>query len=138
MLNPIRFELLRYHPYLGGGIKRNFAPSFGFDPDGYIAEQIGTAVEKYGPQLVFVCLGFPRQEYWALRQRVRLRGSVVLCCGAALDFIVGRVRRAPAFVRRVGFEWLWRLASEPRRLWRRYLVDDVAFLALLLREWRER
>lgn len=117
---------------------RVFAPPLGLDPTGAEAEQIAIDVERFEPLLVFVCLGFPRQERWALRYRARMRGAVVVCCGAALDFLVGRVHRAPAIVRAVGMEWLWRLVSEPRRLWRRYLVDDPAFIGLVLKEWRAR
>jgi N-acetylglucosaminyldiphosphoundecaprenol N-acetyl-beta-D-mannosaminyltransferase len=115
-----------------------FAPPMGVDPFGAEAEQIGLEVERFAPRLVFVCLGFPRQEHWAIRHRTRLHGAVVLCCGAALDFLVSRVPRAPSVVRAAGLEWLWRLASEPRRLWRRYLVDDPAFVGIVLREWRAR
>jgi N-acetylglucosaminyldiphosphoundecaprenol N-acetyl-beta-D-mannosaminyltransferase len=54
--------------------------------------------------------------------------------GGTFEFIAGRVKRAPGWIQRAGFEWLWRLAMEPRRLWRRYLVDDVVFFRLLMRE----
>jgi N-acetylglucosaminyldiphosphoundecaprenol N-acetyl-beta-D-mannosaminyltransferase len=58
--------------------------------------------------------------------------------GAALDFLAGRARRAPRVVSRAGLEWLWRLAREPRRLWRRYLVQDPAFAVILWRDLRAR
>jgi N-acetylglucosaminyldiphosphoundecaprenol N-acetyl-beta-D-mannosaminyltransferase len=63
---------------------------------------------------------------------------VAIGIGAGLDFIAGRAKRAPEWVGRLGFEWLYRLAHEPRRLWRRYLVNDPKFAAVLLRELRER
>lgn len=113
------------------------APGMGFDPQGAEAADIAADIAQQSPQMVFVCLGFPRQEQWALLHRQQLGGAVVLCCGAALDFVVGRVRRAPSLLRRTGLEWLWRLLSEPRRLWRRYLVDDVAFFRILISEMRK-
>lgn len=116
---------------------RVFAPPLGLDPAGPEAERIAIDVERFKPVLVFVCLGFPRQERWALLHRDRLSGAIVLCCGAALDYLVGRLHRAPALFRTFGMEWLWRLVSEPRRLWRRYLIEDAVFLKLALREWRK-
>jgi exopolysaccharide biosynthesis WecB/TagA/CpsF family protein len=60
------------------------------------------------------------------------------CVGASLNFLAGVERRAPALVQRAGMEWAWRLAQNPKRLWRRYLVDDPAILRLLWREARSR
>ena len=86
------------------------------------------------PAIVFVCLGMPKQELWAMGHRHEIDASVVLCVGAALEFALGQKRRAPAWMQRAGFEWLWRLVSEPRRLWRRYLVQSLRFVRLLRRE----
>ena len=90
------------------------------------------------PQLVLVALGAPKQEVWIHRHRAALGPAVAVGVGAALDFVAGRVRRAPRWVSRAGLEWLWRLGREPRRLWRRYLVQDPAFAAILWRELRDR
>ncbi|HTN52308.1 MAG TPA: WecB/TagA/CpsF family glycosyltransferase [Anaeromyxobacter sp.] len=90
------------------------------------------------PQLVLVAFGAPKQELWMHRHRDRLAPAVLLGVGASLDFVAGRVRRAPRWVSRAGLEWLWRLLREPRRLWRRYLVEDPRFLAVLWRTMRER
>lgn len=72
-----------------------------------------------GARLVFVGLGCPRQELWCARQRARLP-AVLLAVGAAFDFHAGRLRQAPPALQRLGLEWAFRLAVEPRRLWRRY------------------
>ena len=61
-----------------------------------------------------------------------------LCVGASLEFLAGTERRAPVLVQKAGLEWAWRLAQNPQRLWRRYLVDDPAILRLLWREARSR
>lgn len=85
------------------------------------------------PDIVMVCLGAPRAEVWAESQ-LSSCPAVYLCVGAAIDFAAGTRSRAPAVLQRWGLEWLYRLAQEPRRLWRRYLVRDSAFLSLALRE----
>ena len=84
-------------------------------------------------QLLLVALGAPKQELWIHRHASALAPAVSVGVGASLDFVAGRVRRAPPWISRAGMEWLFRLAQEPRRLWRRYLVDDVRFAPILLR-----
>ncbi|HEX8910305.1 MAG TPA: WecB/TagA/CpsF family glycosyltransferase [Anaeromyxobacteraceae bacterium] len=105
------------------------------DPEGEAAlARLGAA----RPDLVLVALGAPKQELWIHRHRTALGPAVAVGVGATLDFLSGRVRRAPRWVSRAGLEWLWRLGREPRRLWRRYLVQDPAFAAILWRELRAR
>jgi len=87
------------------------------------------------PHLVAVALGNPKQEMWIDRALPRIAPAVCLGIGGSLDFIAGKVRRAPVWMRRAGLEWLLRLAQEPRRLARRYLWEDPKFLAIL---WRTR
>lgn len=77
------------------------------------------ALTASGARLVFVGLGCPRQELWCARQRARIP-AVLLAVGAAFDFHAGRLRQAPPALQRLGLEWAFRLAVEPRRLWRRY------------------
>ncbi|MGO9830559.1 MAG: WecB/TagA/CpsF family glycosyltransferase [Myxococcaceae bacterium] len=88
------------------------------------------------PDLLLVFLGAPKAEVFLDRIRDEVRPAVGVSLGATLDFKDGRVRRAPRWMRRTGLEWLYRLAQEPRRLAKRYLVDDVAFLAILARSLR--
>lgn len=113
-------------------------PSMAFDPDGPEAEEALTRIAAGRPQLVFACLGLPKQELWLLHHRRRLQAGIGLGVGAALEFALGTVKRSPLWMQRAGLEWFWRLASNPRKLWRRYLVNDSRFLPLLLREWRAR
>jgi N-acetylglucosaminyldiphosphoundecaprenol N-acetyl-beta-D-mannosaminyltransferase len=96
-------------------------------------EQGMEAIAATRPQLVLVAFGAPKQERWIYHNRERLGPSVAMGVGASLDFFVGRVRRAPAWVSRIGFEWLYRLAQEPRRLGHRYLVKDPRFIGVILR-----
>ena len=91
---------------------------------------IARAVAAAEPHIVLVCLGAPKQEAWVLRHQDLLAGSVLLCVGACVDFLAGTKPRAPQWMADSGLEWLFRLSREPRRLWRRYLVDDRRFLRL--------
>ncbi len=97
-------------------------------------------VRRARPHVVLVGLGCPKQELWIHRAVDELRPSVLVGVGAAIDFAAGTRRRAPSWISRAGAEWLWRLAQEPRRLWRRYLARDPAFLGILARQlvepWR--
>jgi N-acetylglucosaminyldiphosphoundecaprenol N-acetyl-beta-D-mannosaminyltransferase len=80
------------------------------------------------PDVVWVGLSTPKQERWMAEHRDRLEAPVLVGVGAAFDFHAGVVRQAPRFIQRSGFEWLFRLLMEPRRLWRRYLRNNPAFL----------
>lgn len=92
------------------------------DEDDLVAE-----IRVAEPALVFVACGAPKSELFSHRNRARLRPSVLVCVGAAIDFAAGTARRAPRWVSRVGLEWLYRLVREPRRLARRYLLRDPKF-----------
>jgi N-acetylglucosaminyldiphosphoundecaprenol N-acetyl-beta-D-mannosaminyltransferase len=111
------------------------SPPDDFTVDGPAADLAVAAVARARPDLLFVGLGSPTQELWVHRYWDRLACTVAVCCGAAIDYAAGVKPRAPLWMQRAGLEWLWRLAHEPRRLWRRYLVDDVAFVGIVLREW---
>jgi N-acetylglucosaminyldiphosphoundecaprenol N-acetyl-beta-D-mannosaminyltransferase len=105
------------------------------DEDAAVAREVAAS----GAGTVWVSLGCPKQELWMARQRGRIP-AVMLGVGAAFDYHAGTLRRAPPWMQRAGLEWLHRLASEPRRLWRRYLVTNTRFIAALawqlLTEWR--
>jgi N-acetylglucosaminyldiphosphoundecaprenol N-acetyl-beta-D-mannosaminyltransferase len=109
--------------------------SLAADPGGEAALDQARAARA---QLVLVGLGAPKQERWIWRNRGALGTAVALGLGASIDFLAGRVPRAPRCVARVGLEWAWRLAREPRRLWRRYLVRDPRFAFVLAREVERR
>ena len=84
-------------------------------------------INASGAGIVFVGLGCPKQERWMAEHRSRVN-AVMIGVGAAFDFHAGKVKRAPQWMRDNGLEWLQRLASEPRRLWRRYLITNTIFL----------
>ena len=86
-----------------------------------------------GAHIVFVGIGAPKQERWMAGHRDKLPGVVMLGVGAAFDFHAGRVRQAPRWMQRSGLEWFFRLLMEPRRLWKRYMLNPL-FLAMWLLE----
>lgn len=88
-------------------------------------------INKSGTKILFVGLGCPKQEKWMFENRERIE-SVMLGVGAAFDFIAGNKKRAPKFMQFLGLEWLFRLLSEPRRLFKRYFKHNVRFLWLTL------
>lgn len=92
--------------------------------------QIAARIRASGARIVFCGLGCPRQETWAFEYRDRL-GMPVLAVGAAFDFLGGSKAQAPRWMQDRGLEWLFRLLHEPRRLWRRYLLLNPAYLGLL-------
>ena len=86
------------------------------------------------PDLLLVALGNPRQEAWAMSHADRCDAPVIMGVGALFDFLSGTVQRAPRWVRRLRFEWVYRLLQEPRRLAKRYTWDLAIFLTLVMRQ----
>lgn len=117
------------------GIEIDFAHSPPFRP--LTPEETGQQIvglRASSAQLVFVGLGCPKQERWMATQRDSV-GGFMIGVGAAFDFIAGEVKPSPPWVHRAGLEWAYRLASEPRRLWKRYFSTSPRFLALLFADW---
>lgn len=96
-------------------------------------DAIAERINATNPDIVWVGLGCPKQERWIARNRHRLSAPVLIGVGAGFDFLAGGSRHAPGWVQQSGFEWLFRLASEPRRLWPRYSSVVPRFLWLSLR-----
>jgi len=130
-------ELLRRFPRLQ--VKGVYSPPLNFERDECENTRVIEMLKSAAPDICFIALGSPRQEIW-MHRHCGLSGiPVMIGIGAGLDFIAGRVKRAPVLLQRSGLEWLWRLCMEPRRLWRRYLVEDSVFFALVWREyWKSR
>lgn len=91
-------------------------------------------INEAHPDVLWVGLGLPKQERWIAEHQGRLTVPVAVGVGAAFGFLSGKVKRAPAWVGRCGFEWLWRLIHEPRKLWRRDFLDGPRFLCHVLLE----
>lgn len=97
--------------------------------------EIVAKIRAAQPDIVFVSFGCPKQEKWIARHYRELGVPVCLGVGATIDFLAGTVRRAPTWMRRSGLEWTYRLAQEPRRLFRRYAKDMRHFGGALLAQW---
>ena len=91
-------------------------------------ESLIRAINASGADILLVALGVPNQEYWIAHHRARLTVPVAMGVGGLFDFYSGRIPRAPLMMRRMGIEWAWRLAMEPRRMWKRYVLGNLAFL----------
>ena len=95
-------------------------------------DQIIQMINEAAPDIVWVGLSTPKQERWMAEHVGRLTAPVLIGVGAAFDFLTGRKPQAPRWMQRAGLEWLFRLLTEPRRLWRRYLTNNPLFVALVV------
>jgi N-acetylglucosaminyldiphosphoundecaprenol N-acetyl-beta-D-mannosaminyltransferase len=111
------------------------APRISLEPDPAVDGPAVERIRKANAQLLLVALGAPKQELWLHRTGAGIRPTVGVGVGASLDFVAG-ARRAPRWMSRAGLEWLFRLLQEPRRLARRYLINDPKFLLILYRTLR--
>lgn len=111
------------------------SPPIGFERDDRENDAILSQIRTAQPDLVIVGLGAPKQELWVHRHREQLCAKAALCVGATIDFLAGEKRRAPRWMQRVGLEWFHRMASEPRRLIRRYAKDAWVFPQLVWQQW---
>jgi N-acetylglucosaminyldiphosphoundecaprenol N-acetyl-beta-D-mannosaminyltransferase len=125
--------------YPGLVIAGHESPWISSPPDAGELASIAERVTATQPDLVYVALGSPKQEYVIDALRQRLPRAWLMGCGISLAFIAGEVARAPVWMQRSGLEWLHRLLQEPGRLGRRYLRDNLPFtLRLLAQAWRSR
>ncbi|HEX5996083.1 MAG TPA: WecB/TagA/CpsF family glycosyltransferase [Jiangellales bacterium] len=113
-------------------IAGHLSPPFGFESAGERYDEMCDEVVAAQPDLIFVGLGFPKQERVIARLRPRLAATWFMGCGAAIGFVAGVHQRAPIWMQNAGLEWVHRLVAEPQRLMRRYLVHDLPFAAGLL------
>lgn len=89
-------------------------------------------INESGAHILLVGLGVPYQELWIARYRERVNTPVMMGVGGLFDYYSGRIPRAPKILRMLWLEWLWRLAMEPRRMWKRYLVGNFTFMVRIL------
>ncbi len=147
---PLRVFLLGAAPGVAEQAQRNIhqrwpgvevvgtlAPPIGFEKSEEANREIFDAVAHAKADLLIVGLGAPKQELWTSRHADQLQAKVALCVGATIDFLAGNKDRSPRWMRKVGLEWLHRLAREPGRLVRRYGRDAWIFPQLVWRDWKE-
>lgn len=97
------------------------------------SKEIITLINNTRPDIIWVGLGAPKQEYWIADNWQKLKPAILMGVGAAFDFHANTKKRAPVWIRHLGLEWLHRLGHEPKRLWRRYLVTNSLFIYYLVR-----
>lgn len=133
-LELLRLRLLEAFPRLviGGMTSPPFRP---LSPDE--DKRVVAAINASKAGVIFVGLGCPKQEHWMAEHRGKVK-ALMIGVGAALDFHAGSLKRAPSWMRGLGLEWLHRLLSEPRRLWKRYLVTNTLFVVGALRQLASR
>ena len=112
-----------------------YSPPFGFEKDSRECQKIIDIINNSGATVLAVGVGAPKQEKWICQYRSRLTSiETFMAIGATIDFEAGNLQRSPVWMSSVGLEWLYRLMKEPGRLWKRYLVEDVAFFVLIFRQ----
>ncbi|WP_273484037.1 WecB/TagA/CpsF family glycosyltransferase [Desulforamulus ruminis] len=114
-----------------------YSPPMGFEKNYEENEKILSMIRDSNPHILFVALGAPKQEIWMYHYRNLTKVPVSIGVGASFDFVAGRIKRAPQFIQKIGLEWFWRFCQEPRRLFKRYFIDDMKFFFLLLCELRK-
>jgi len=111
------------------------SPSFGFENNEEECEKIIDAINKSGATVLAIGVGSPKQEKWLVKYKSKLTHvKILLGIGATIDFEAGCKARAPKWMSEVGIEWTYRLLSEPRRLWKRYLLEALPFFRLILKQ----
>lgn len=111
------------------------SPSFGFEKNEAECDAIVERVNRSGATVLVVGAGGVKQEIWLARHRDRMPGvKLFMALGATIDFEAGNVSRAPMAVRKIGMEWFYRLLMEPKRMYRRYLLNDPVFFRYFARQ----
>ena len=123
--------------YPGIIISGTYSPPFGFEKDEEELERINRMISGVSPDIVIACFGCPKQEKWIYENYGRYDAVLSVCAGATVDFLAGNVKRAPKWMSDHGLEWFYRFLMEPRRLFRRYFVDDMKIFGLFFK-YRQR
>ena len=98
------------------------------------SQEMLRAINAFQPEVLFVGMTAPKQEKWAAAHFDALHAKHICSIGAVFDFYAGTVKRAPYWMIKLGFEWLYRFLSEPTRLWRRYIFGNITFVVLIILE----
>lgn len=110
-----------------------YSPPIGFEKNSTEVNKIKDIINDAKPDILIVGLGAPKQEKFIYQNRMELNVSLSLGLGASLDFEAGKVKRAPKWMREYGLEWFYRFLQEPRRMFKRYFIDDLKILGLIFK-----
>ncbi len=119
--------------YPGIRVVGTYAPPLGFEKDEAELEKTNAAIREAKPDLLIACLGCPKQEKFIYENMDKYGAKVSVCAGATVDFLAGNVKRAPKWMSDHGLEWFYRFTQEPKRLFKRYFVDDMKILGLMFK-----
>lgn len=112
-----------------------YSPPIGFEKDPDELEKMNQMISDVKPDLLITCFGCPKQEKWIFENYNKYDAKVSVCAGATVDFLSGNVKRAPRWMSEHGMEWFYRFLQEPRRMFKRYFIDDLKILHLI---WKYR
>lgn len=107
-----------------------YAPPIGFEKDINELERINNQISQAKPDILLACLGCPKQEKFIYDNIDKYDAKVSICAGATVDFLAGNIKRAPKWMSDHGLEWLYRFFKEPKRLFKRYFIDDIKIFKL--------
>lgn len=108
-----------------------YAPPLGFESNSKELDKINQMITSAHPDLLIACFGCPKQEKWIYENIQKYDAKVSVCAGATVDFLAGNVKRAPKWMSEHGLEWFYRFLQEPKRMFRRYFIDDVKVIGLI-------
>lgn len=112
------------------------SPSYGFEKSNTECEYVINLINQSKANVLVVGLGAPKQEKWIVKYKEQLTNvDIILALGATIDFEAGNITRAPMLYRKFALEWLYRIFQEPKRLWRRYLIEDFSFFFLFFKQF---
>lgn len=110
-----------------------YSPSFGFENNPKEINKIIRIINDVKPDILAIGLGAPKQEKFIYNYKEKLNVPISLAIGASIDFEAGNIKRAPKWMQNIGLEWFYRLLKEPKRMFKRYLVDDLKILKLIIK-----
>lgn len=124
--------LRKIHPNLQIATQHGY---FSFESNDLENKKVIEKIKAYQPNILMVGMGMPRQEKWIYENRDRINANIILPCGACIDYIAGEIPTPPRWMGKVGLEWLYRLITEPKRLWKRYLIEPWFIFSIFLKEY---
>lgn len=112
-----------------------YSPSFGFEKNEEECDSMVQMLNTSPANVLVVGVGAPKQEKWIYKYKDQLKNiKIYLAIGATIDFEAGNIKRAPKIFQKFAMEWLYRLMKEPKRLWKRYIVEDLPFFQLIFKQ----
>lgn len=108
-----------------------YSPPFGFENDRNEIDKVNEKIRKAHPDILIACLGCPKQEKFVYENYLKYGAKVSICAGATIDFLAGNVKRAPKWMSNCGLEWFYRFLQEPKRMFKRYFIDDMKIVGLI-------